>query len=508
MLGQKNHRTLRAAKHERFVVSDLPCANGFGYSTAVMTRRMITVAAGLLAVLLIAACSAPSNRRTGDVDEIRLVGELRVAVRPGFFDGSQTRQLALQEAELLRQFAVRLGVEIRWVEARRNDLVLELVREGSADLAAGRFAVASLHEKELRASAALEWVDDLLVASPDVENDQFTPDGTTVHLRRSALTPSLRTYLTEAGLEIEEVPEEVSIEETLRRVRSGRYRRTIADSGIVHAVRGKGRLRIVDRVPVQRPIAWAVRESNPHLRRAIDHFLFAERVLSRGGRVRDCRDLRQVRQAGVLRLVTRNSASTCTVERGGLAGFEYELARDFARQLRVRLELSIPPQGVDPLRWLEEGYGDIAALHEPIALEDENSFLVSLPYRSVDLVAVVSSRSEPPNFVEDLAGVRAAASRPVASIARQIPLPAPIRARPPAVGADSFNSMLWVARGRGPSAIVDRDSARVAAAGRADLKIGPVVVPKVGLVWVLNTPSRRLHREVNSYLNEARKSAS
>ena len=37
--------------------------------------------------------------------------------------------------------------------------------------------------------------------------------------------------------------------------------------------------------------------------------------------------------------------------------------------------------------------GDLAALHQPVAPEDERAFLVSVPYRTVDLVTVVSSRA-------------------------------------------------------------------------------------------------------------------
>ena len=75
-----------------------------------------------------------------------------------------------------------------------------------------------------------------------------------------------------------------AIEEVIERVRSGRYRATIADSQIVNSLRPGRDLEIVDRIPVSRPIAWAVRESNQALRRAINQFLFAENVLSRGGR--------------------------------------------------------------------------------------------------------------------------------------------------------------------------------------------------------------------------------
>jgi membrane-bound lytic murein transglycosylase F len=449
---------------------------------------------------LVQSCSAP-HRRTGSVEEIRANGTIRVAVRPGFLAASGTREISLRESELLGQFAARLAVEIQWIDARRGDRLLEMVHEGLADLAVGRFAGAVLPAYGLQASAALEWVDDLLVAAPG------TVEGIgSVHIHHSALTPALETFLAERGLVVEEVPEEVSIEEVIERVRSGRYFATIADSQIVNSFRPARDLVIVDRVPVSRPIVWAVRESNPTLRRAINHFLFAESVLSRGGRARACRDLRQIRQSGVLRLVTRNSATTVAVERGGLTGFEYELALDFARDLGVRLELSIPPPEVDPLRWLEEGFGDLAALHEPIALEDEGSFRISLPYRWVDLVSVVSARAAVPESVEDLAGFRATASRPAASLVRMLPLTAPIRARPPVVGADGFNAVLWVARGRAPVAVVNRDAARLALAGRSDLQMGTVVVPNVPLVWVLNPSSPRLHGRVNRWLREVRRS--
>ncbi len=451
-----------------------------------------------MAVVLVAACSAP--HRTGDVEEIRQNGELRVAVRPGFFDAAGTRELSLQESALLRQFAARLGVEIRWIETHRADRLLPMVHEGLADVAVGRFAVATLADNSLGASAALDWVDDLLIAFPDGAE---APAVSTVHLHGSALTPDLQAFLSAHGLAVEEVPEEVSIEEVLDRVRSGRYRATIADSQIVNAVQTNGDLIVVDRVPVRRPIVWAIRDTNPTLQRAIDRFLFAESVLSRGGRARACRDLSRIRQSRVLRLVTRNSATTVTVERGGLAGFEYELALEFARELGVRLELSIPPPEFDPLRWLEEGYGDVAALHEPIAPEDEGMFRVSVPYRHVDLVSVVSVRADPPVSVEELAGVRAMASSPAAALARMMPLAAPIRARPPNIGADGFNAALSVARGRAPVAIVDRDAARLVVSGRSDLQIGAVVVPEVPLVWVLNPSAPQLHRRVDQFLQSA-----
>jgi membrane-bound lytic murein transglycosylase F len=453
--------------------------------------------------LAVFACGVPT-RRTGDVDEIREAGALRVAVRPGFRAEPMNGEGGDGEAAILGQLASRLGVDIHFIEAERHDRVLPMVRDGLADIGVNRFSPASLLADGIRGTVAVDRVEDLLVGGRESGLDSFEAvHGATVHLHRSSLTASLRSFLSEEGLAVEEVPEEVPIEDMLRRVRSGRYDLTVVDSGIAEGEKASKRMVIIGPVAERRALVWAVREESSQLRLAIDRFFFAERVLSRTSGQPVCRDLQQIRQAGVLRLVTRNSATTCAVERGGLDGFEYDLAVSFARSLKLRLELSIPPPDVDPMDWLESGYGDITALHEPVSPQDENAFLVSVPYRRVDLVSVVSARASPPAAVEDLAGVRVASSRPVADLCRLLPLTPPIRSAPPAIGADAFNAILDVARGDSPVAVVDEDAARFGVADRTDLRIGPVILPKSGLVWIVNVTSPNLHRAADRWLREA-----
>jgi membrane-bound lytic murein transglycosylase F len=460
----------------------------------------------VLPVALFLLACGPA-RRTGDVEEIREAGELRVVVRPGFPTAPSNGNAGENEAALLAQLASRLGVKIRWIEAERHDLVLPMVRDGLGDIGVVRFSPASLLMENIRATAAVDRVEDLLVAGRESRFDSFDGvRGATVHIHRSSLTSSLRSFLSEEGLAVEEVPEEVPIEEMLRRVRTGRYDLTVVDSGIAEAERAARRMVIVGPVAGRRALVWAVREESSQLRLAIDRFFFADRVLSPASELPACRDLKQIRQVGVLRLVTRNSATTCTVERGGLEGFEYDLAVSFARSLKVRLELSIPPPDIDPLDWLERGYGDFSALHEPLSPRDEGRFLATVPYRRVDLVSVVSARSDVPAAVEDLAGVQVAASRPVADLCRLLPLASEIQASPPSPGADAFNAMLSVARGHVPIAVVDDDAADFGIADRSDLVKGPVVLPRAGLVWMANVSSTNLHRSLNRWLHEARRS--
>jgi len=463
-------------------------------------------AGAVLAALALLACGVPP-RRTGDVHEIREAGVLRVAVRPGFHTAPVNGEGGDGEAALLGQLASRLGVEILWIEAERHDRVLPMVRDGLADIGLIRFSPALLLVDGIRGTVAVDRVEDLLLAGRDSGLDSFEKvRGATVHIHRSSLTAGLQAFLSEEGLTVEEVPEEDSIEETLRRVRSGRYDLTIVDSGIAEGEQASRRMVIIGPVAERRALVWAVREESSQLRLAIDRFFFAERVLSRASGLPVCRDLKQIRRAGVLRLVTRNSATTCAVERGGLEGFEYDLAVSFARSLKLRLELSIPPPDVDPMDWLEAGHGDLTALHEPISPKDANAFLVSVPYRRVDLVSVVSARADLQAAVEDLAGVRIAASRPVVELCRLLPLAAPIGSAPPTIGADAFNAMLEVARGNYPVAVVDEDAARFGVADRADLQIGPVILPQSELVWIVNVSAPNLHRAANRWLRDARSS--
>jgi membrane-bound lytic murein transglycosylase F len=256
----------------------------------------------------------------------------------------------------------------------------------------------------------------------------------------------------------------------------------------------------------RRPLVWGVRHDNHLLRAAVNDFLFAEQVLVSGNRIRACRDLEEIRAAGALRLVTRNSPTTCTIERGGLEGFETDLATALCRRLGLRLELSIPPPGIDPLDWLEDGHGDVAALHEPEHLGRQGQFLTTSPYRWVDLVAVVAAGRPRPAAVDDLAGATLAASAATASWFEMLPLEPPALLLEPPAGGDALNALLEVSRGTVDAAVVDADTARLELQHRAGLQRALVVLPEVPLVWVLNPSSPRLHAAIDGFLRRERRS--
>lgn len=462
--------------------------------------RSHVVVLPIMVALLGSACGGPP-REHRHLEDIEALGELRVVVRPGFSTISTSEDAETDEAQLLRQLAARLDARLRWLPARRGDQVLRWLHEGRADIAVARFAPTDLEEEGVVPSAAVEWVEDLLIArrSGGVADPAKGLDGRVAYVVRSELREPVRASLERAGVRLRWVPEEVPLEEVAERVRIGRYDMTVVDSAVLDRVGLDHRLEVVSRLG-RRQLVWAMSDSSPYLRRAVDGFLFAEQVLRRSAPVADCRDLDGVRAVGALRLLTRNSPTTCTVDRGGLGGFEYQLARDFAHSLGLRLELVIPPPGQDPLNWLEEGYGDMAALHEPADPVDANRFLVSPPYRRVDLVSVHRSVGSALDVMWDLAGRRVAAPRAVASLVVRFPLDPPPKMVDLEDGADGLVAIRNVARGDADVAVVDADIASIETGDSPLLEVGPVIVPDVGLVWIFNRSAPSLSRRASDYL--------
>jgi len=470
-------------------------------------RRMVSRLVVCLAIAALglehAACVWRS-RRTGDLAAIKAAGELRVIVRPGFFASRVVTASGESQTVMLRHLARRLGVHLRWVQAPRNDQLLDWLARGWGDIAVDRFAPGALRRLGFGASAAVDWVDDLVVATPGSAVWTLSDAaGKEVDVQRSSLRWRFRNEIARVfprRSEIIAVPEEASLEEILARVAGGRYQLTLTDSGVLDAFPGRYRLKVIGPLETGRPVVWAVRRQNTVLKAAVNDFLFAENVLSPGKNVQACRSLEQIRRAGVLRLITWNSPTTCRVASGGLAGFEYRLALSFARMLRVRLELNIPPPGTDPLAWLEQGYGDLAALHQPLAPGVQRRFLATLSYGRVDLVAIVSRTSGIPGVIDDLGAAPVAVDPLTAQLLRLMPFSIPPALITPQPGSDMLRSMLAVARGTASIAVIDSDTAQLELADWPSLREGTVVVPGCALRWVISAAAPRLRREANRFL--------
>lgn len=118
------------------------------------------------------------------------------------------------------------------------------------------------------------------------------------------------------------------------------------------------------------------------------------------------RDLAQIKQSGVLRMITSYSSGAYFLHRGIQVGFEYELVREFAKKNDLALEVVIARPEDNPYDLLYSGEGDLIAANYTITDEREEIVSFTRPYNLVNQIIVVSAELDvQPESISDLEGI-------------------------------------------------------------------------------------------------------
>ncbi|HET8552114.1 MAG TPA: membrane-bound lytic murein transglycosylase MltF [Gammaproteobacteria bacterium] len=114
--------------------------------------------------------------------------------------------------------------------------------------------------------------------------------------------------------------------------------------------------------------------------------------------------LAQIKQLGVLRVVTRNSPTTFYFGPHGPTGFEYDLAKLFADSLGVRLEIYAPLSLRNVLDAVGDGRADIAAAGLSVTRTREQRLRFGPPYQYVTQKVIYRYGEPRPDSPADLVG--------------------------------------------------------------------------------------------------------
>lgn len=154
----------------------------------------------------------------------------------------------------------------------------------------------------------------------------------------------------------------------------------------------------------ERAIAWATRKSSTQLLQEANHFL-TDQILSTKQQSLYTDDLEQIKKRKTLRVITRNNAASYFLWRGELLGFEYELAKKFAAQHGLRIEMIAAPGHDAQIPMLLEGKGDIIASFMTITDSRKTQNIhFSRPYHRTFEVIISRSSEKIINSLEDIRG--------------------------------------------------------------------------------------------------------
>ena len=124
------------------------------------------------------------------------------------------------------------------------------------------------------------------------------------------------------------------------------------------------------------------------------------------------RDLEDIRETGTLRVLLRNDSSSYYVLQGQEYGFEFEVVRELAREMDLRLRVVLPDSEHAPLEMLNLGEVDVVA--SPLYPEEHPEVEVAYtsPYHRVYQTLVVNTAlADSIHGPPDLGGVMVAARR-------------------------------------------------------------------------------------------------
>ena len=347
----------------------------------------------MLHALLVGLCVSAVDGGVTRAPDAGSPKRLRVLVRlfnDGFLPPQANPEAA--ELELLETFAQRHGLQLERVGVERFDELIPALLEGRGDVIAAGLTVTAARQKLVAFTRPTEVVDELLVAR---EADGGVPTkatdlaGATVHVAKGSAFVDTLEALQAKGVKlvIEQVEGSFPPDQLAWEVSRGLKRFTVVDSrrfeAITHYTKG---LVAPFALAEGRPIAFAIRPSDAALRSQLDSFLMEQSFTEARGL--STADLDAIQKRGTLRLLTRNNAVTFYLHKGERQGFDYELAKLLAKQLKVRLEVVVAPSYDALIPMLKEGKGDLIAASFTVTPERSQQVAFSSPYLFVKEVLV------------------------------------------------------------------------------------------------------------------------
>jgi len=222
-------------------------------------------------------------------------------------------------------------------------------------------------------------------------------------------------------------------------------------------------------------------------------------------------DVDSIQRRDTLRVITRNTATTYFLYRGGEMGFEYELAHELARRLGVRVQMVVPPSWDDMIPWLMEGKGDIVASGFLARPPRSASAVLSHAYDASYLTVVSRADRDPIRSPADMAGrtvhvrEKSAAQQTLMRLNKELERPIKIVTLPGTWDTEAIIAAL--ADGHISATVASWPVAQIEASYHPELVVGPAIGERDSVGWYVRPNSPVLLAAVNGYLSDIRRSA-
>lgn len=348
----------------------------------------------------------PAHRSVGTNDPTPPSRSLRVIKFNDYASNNAHRDIEL-EIKMLRDFANSAGLEIEWIDIFRSEEAFQKLIQGEADLSIGAVPIDRSNDPRLRKSVPIALQHFRVVGRHDeaAENPLGLRGKRLAVKLSSPMWPyldQLRAVLTD--LHVQVLPDDLSRDATLQLISDGTYDAALLASEFgAEPIAEYLHLKYLFDLTGLEPVSWYAREDNIRLVDQLDEFIKRYHTAYNNPDP-SLRRFSDIKHQGALRVITRFDGNNYFLRRGQPAGFELELARRFAQQHGLRLEVLVGRDDAQIVRWLRSGAGDIVTtrINERF-LHADRAFSMSREYRH-DAAVLISSARQPIRSKSDLRG--------------------------------------------------------------------------------------------------------
>ncbi|MGK0500969.1 MAG: membrane-bound lytic murein transglycosylase F [Oceanicoccus sp.] len=312
------------------------------------------------------------------------------------------------ELAYLEQFAELNQFDLETIYVDKRSQLIPSLQQGIGDLIASNLTVTDHRAKIVDFSNAIGQVTEFLVQSSTAEPIQKNQalNGLTLALHYSTSFNITARGLKNSypDLNIVYVDERMSNESLLDAVADGRYDLTILDDNTLkNMLRYRKDIKKSLQANSKKDVAWAIRPGNGGLLQLLDLFI-DQQINSKKNTADVITAWDRIIKRNKVRFVMRNNISSYYIRHGQLMGFNYDIARSFAREHKLQYEIVVAPDNSELVDYILEDKADIAlAFLTPTEYRIKQGIDFTRPYHHTDEVLVSRSKDDISN-VQHLSG--------------------------------------------------------------------------------------------------------
>lgn len=310
---------------------------------------------------------------------------------------------SLFHVDLLTEFARQHNLRIQWHKVDNLNQMFEQLAQFKADIIPRHLSITDNRQSRMTFTLPLAQDEEVLIGKKGMSPPKPKSVITVSVPEHTAYINTLKKHFPQ--WQITTLKGALNWEDTADALVEGKIQYSVLDN---HAVKQLTAYRddVVPllTLPETRQLAWAVTKDNHSLADKLNEFIAAHHV-EQSPQARRKLDLNPIKKRKQpLRMITRNSPETYFLWRGELAGFEYELMREFAKRHKVRLEVVVADSYEQMKQLLQQGKGDVIAAGLSRTPERQKELQFSFRYNRVSEELVSHTDSPLPNGLDDLKG--------------------------------------------------------------------------------------------------------